>query len=627
MKKFLSFFLALLLALFVVNAPPCLASDIKVLCYHDVSSAPDAEKDPFAVSPALLREHIKHLKDDGYTFISIDDYQNIMNGRTPAPAKAVLLTFDDGYQSFYTEIFPILKEEKIPAVMALIGSWMDGVKPSGVGPIVNWQQVREMQNSGLVTIGSHSYDMHRWTPINPYGDKGIPAESRLYLNGRYETEEGFISRIRFDLGRAQRQFEAQLGQKARVMVWPYGGSNKLSEKLALESGFEINLLLDAASNEITPLNAQTAKRGLIVDRPDIKELDRLLALKDGANKPLRMAQVDIDKLYDEKSAKNTEKNIDALIQRLHASGVRTVALQTFADLDGSGDIREVYFYSRSAPLRVDIFSHVVSRLYHEGVQTYAWVTTIANPWMIAGRPEAAMAAIPANKAGWYKRVSPFDQENKRKIIEMFKDIVVYAPVAGVLFQDDMYMNDFEDFSQPAKDAYRNKFGRELTPDVRNSKESMLEWSEWKTDALIALTQDIMKEVHIWRPAAKSLRNIYPVVITEPESEEWFAQNYEKFLQNYDYTVIMAYPYLEGEYKNPAKWLSGLTRDALAQEGASEKIIMKIQTFDWRKNRKLREKEMFQHLSVLYSSGAKYFGFYPEVLLPEKSWPFAGKDTE
>jgi biofilm PGA synthesis lipoprotein PgaB len=41
------------------------------------------------------------------------------------PPKAVLLSFDDGYSSFYTRVWPLLQAWNVPALWAPVGSWVD----------------------------------------------------------------------------------------------------------------------------------------------------------------------------------------------------------------------------------------------------------------------------------------------------------------------------------------------------------------------------------------------------------------------------------------------------------------------------------------------------------------------
>ena len=78
----------------------------------------------------------------------------------------MIVTFDDGYSSFYELAFPILKELSIQATVFPIGVSVgkDTYKDTGISiiPHFNWQQAQEMASSGLVSIQSHSYDMHQW---------------------------------------------------------------------------------------------------------------------------------------------------------------------------------------------------------------------------------------------------------------------------------------------------------------------------------------------------------------------------------------------------------------------------------------------------------------------------------
>ncbi len=48
-----------------------------------------------------------------------------MTGKKTLPPKAVLLSFDDGYSSFYTRVWPLLQAWNVPALWAPVGSWVD----------------------------------------------------------------------------------------------------------------------------------------------------------------------------------------------------------------------------------------------------------------------------------------------------------------------------------------------------------------------------------------------------------------------------------------------------------------------------------------------------------------------
>ena len=54
-----------------------------------------------------------------YTPISIDECAEYLDGRKVASSSMIALTFDDGYRSIYTHIFPLLKKYHIPAMVFL----------------------------------------------------------------------------------------------------------------------------------------------------------------------------------------------------------------------------------------------------------------------------------------------------------------------------------------------------------------------------------------------------------------------------------------------------------------------------------------------------------------------------
>ena len=86
---------------------------IPVFCYHDVvdnNNTKALEKDPFAITEKRLDEHFNLLKKEGFTPISIKQYEDYINGIGNLPDKPVLLSFDDGRESMYTNIYPLLKK-------------------------------------------------------------------------------------------------------------------------------------------------------------------------------------------------------------------------------------------------------------------------------------------------------------------------------------------------------------------------------------------------------------------------------------------------------------------------------------------------------------------------------------
>lgn len=164
--------------------------EVPVLMYHAVSDDPWGIESLF-LSPADMEEHLKYLTENGYTPIFFEDLKNVKRYEKP-----VILTFDDGYEDSYTELFPLLKKYKAKAtVMMITGS-------IGDHHYLNEEQIKEMSDSGLVSFQSHTVS-HRYLSTRSEAElEEELLESKLelaritgkvpfvlcYPNGRYSEE-------------------------------------------------------------------------------------------------------------------------------------------------------------------------------------------------------------------------------------------------------------------------------------------------------------------------------------------------------------------------------------------------------------------------------------------------------
>jgi biofilm PGA synthesis lipoprotein PgaB len=117
-------------------------------------------------------------------------------------------------------------------------------------------------------------------------------------------------------------------------------------------------------------------------------------------------------------------------------------------------------------------------------------------------------------------------------------------------------------------------------------------------------------VRTHRPAIRTARNLYAPVLLTPESEHWFAQNFSLFLEAYDYTALMAMPYLE-EAPSARQWLEEVAELVAAYPNGLEKTLFEIQTWDWRSGRALNDEELAAHLDLLLNRGARHIAYYPD----------------
>ena len=91
------------------------------IAYHDVEDR-DPDQAVVAVRTERLIEQLAWLRENGYQAVSVDQILTARRGGPALPPKAVMLSFDDGYSSFYTRVMPILRAYHWPALLAPVGA-------------------------------------------------------------------------------------------------------------------------------------------------------------------------------------------------------------------------------------------------------------------------------------------------------------------------------------------------------------------------------------------------------------------------------------------------------------------------------------------------------------------------
>jgi len=587
-----------------------------VLNYHDIVKAGSAKSslNSMDVSVDHFEEHLAWLKKNGYKIVSVQNVLDAAAGKNSIADKSVLLTFDDGYQSFYTRVFPILKKYHYPATVALIGTWIDGIDtPDEAGKqLLTWDQVREMVKSGLVEMASHTYDLHKSAVANPQGDSQAATVTRLYdfTTGRYETDEQYRERIHLALRKSAEFIFQHAGVWPRVMVWPYGEYNNIALEASREAGMSMTMGLIDGFNTVA--NIDVLRRLIMTDNPDVRQFAEIVS-KLRTDRSLRIAHVDMDFLYDE-DPKQTERNIEAEIRRIANMRIDTVFLQAYSDSDGDGNADALYFPNRHLPVKQDLFSHVAWQLKtRAGVNVYAWLPIFAyrnnlpDSWYVQEWRDGK-----AQKSSHiYTRLSVFQPEARHYVTEIYEDLGRYCNVDGILFHDDGILSDHEDVSPVALSFGRDVWG---LPDqfekLHASPKMRLAWTRHKTELISQFTDELANRVRDNRPGIKTARNLYALPLLKPDSEEWYAQSFKSFLAHYNYVAIEAMPLME-EAKKPGQWLTGLVAAAAHYPEGLKKSVFELQTVNWKTREKIPSPFFIEQLELLRKLGVHHIGYYPD----------------
>ena len=618
----------LLLSLFNVTAfaeaPVGLIQTFDVFSYHDVKDNVDGdlEQETTTISTKNLTRHFAWLQAHDYHPISINDLLDAKLGKKMLPSNPVLLTFDDGYESVYSRVYPLLKLYQYPAVSALVGSWLEvkngqmvqyGDEKVARERFLSAQQIKEMADSGLVEFASHSYDLHRGILANPQGNKMQAAVTLQYdaVTKTYESRESYRERIKQDLLKNNLLIQNLTGKPSRAMVWPYGAQNAVTRELANELGMPITLTLEEDEQAQTNRLAQVG-RFLIDANPTEMRLAEIEKREIALDKQ-RVMHIDLDFVFDE-NPEQLAKNLDALLDRVKSLAPTTVYLQAFSDANGDGVAEAVYFPNRHVLVRADLFSRVAWQLItRANVKVYAWMPVLAFELKDKQKQQAlqVVSAQPAADKDAYKRLSPFSAEARQIIKEIYSDLGAYTKFSGVLFHDDAVLSEFEDDSEFARVAYRNDFKlhgniTEINRDPIQAAKLMTLKSRYLTD----FTMELANELKRYQPQLKTARNLYAPALLNPESERWLSQNYPNFLAHYDYTAVMAMPFMENA-DSPIAWLKSLVYKAKDAKNGLQKTIFELQATNWKTKKPIDTKVLTLQLKALKEAGAIHVGYYPD----------------
>ncbi len=603
-----------------LSSPARAGAPFQAIAYHDVRDVvvDDVDVDQYAISTRHLIDQFNWIRANGFNPISIDDLLAARAGERPLPDKAVLLTFDDGFASVYTHVFPLLRLFDYPAVVSVVTSWIEGESQPGSGDsyaqeydFASWDQLREMHDSGLVEIASHSHNLHRGVLANPQGNTEPAAVTRVYADDRYESDAEYLARVTADLTRSSELIREHIGVPPRVMTWPYGAYSQPIVDAAAELGMSVTMTLDSTPKSLARLDS--ISRHLIQANPEVASLS-LDLLFENKPQPIRAAQVDLDYVYDPDPLQQ-EENLGRLLDRIKSLGISHVFLQAFADPDADGGAQALYFPNRHLPVRADLFNRVMWQLQtRAGVTVYAWLpvlsfegTAIDPRWRVLQERHGQILTDPDSEP----RLSPFSAEARRVIAEIYEDLAKAAPIGGILFHDDGRLNEFEDVSRYARAAYQEAFGETMdTAVLSGDPKRQAAWGQLKSRSIVDLTLQLMDVVREWRPQAKSVRNIFSSSLLHPDAEIWLAQDYRLFLDSYDHVALMAMPRFENA-ADPNGFYESLVAAMHTEPLGQAKTIFELQTVDWRTATPISSHEIRDTMRWLQSLGVRHLAYYPE----------------
>jgi peptidoglycan/xylan/chitin deacetylase (PgdA/CDA1 family) len=191
--------------------------DPVILMYHSIGEAQTDKKNSLDISLKVFEQQMEFLHRYHYRVIPLLELKNLLKENKKIPSKTVVLTFDDGYENNYTKVLPILKKYDFPATIFVIVNNLgkEKIMYDRMYKFMTEDMMREMSDSGLITIGSHTIE-HRYLP-------GVSDEDELWkeING------------------SKKALEKILRKPVGIFCYPVGGHTPAIEAIVRKSGYEM----------------------------------------------------------------------------------------------------------------------------------------------------------------------------------------------------------------------------------------------------------------------------------------------------------------------------------------------------------------------------------------------------
>ncbi len=220
---------------------------VSILVYHRFGAS---VTDSMTVRTATLHRQLAFLREHGRPVIPLHALTSYLSGDAPAPPSgAVVITADDGHESVFTEMLPLVREYHVPVTLFIYPSAI-----SNASYAMTWSQLGVLQRTGLFDIQSHTY----WHP-------NFKTEKRRLSPAAYRA---FVT---MQLMKPRAVLKDKLGVEADLVAWPFGIYDDDLIGLAREAGYTA---------------AFTLERRAVTSRERLMALPRFLITDSGASRDL-----------------------------------------------------------------------------------------------------------------------------------------------------------------------------------------------------------------------------------------------------------------------------------------------------------------------------------------------------
>ena len=219
---------------------------------EDESSVVIIRYDDRCADTEQIEGDLRYLYNKGYSPVFASDVAKCLKGETDLPSKAVVLSFDGGYAGYYKKLFPLLVKYRTKADVTVRGEQVEYSSNSADdnAPYLRWDQIKEMDESGLVEFANGTYSMN--------GDSFEQKNGEEYAHYR--------SRLITNIGQLQIVFQDNCGFEPCVFTYPEGKVSDCSAKFVKDLGFTAAMAFNNEKCRLSGRNKTDPYRLKRIDR-------------------------------------------------------------------------------------------------------------------------------------------------------------------------------------------------------------------------------------------------------------------------------------------------------------------------------------------------------------------------
>lgn len=203
-----------------------------VIMYHQVRNDPK-NTGKYIIEASQLEKDIIYLKEHGFNTVNTRDLTEYVYHGVKLPENPVLLSFDDGFESVYEIVFPLMKKHNTKCIASVIGSvselYTENPDHNIAYSYLTWDEIKQLSETDTVEIHPHSYDMHYYEDGKRKGMGKMDGES----------EEAYRQALYNDVNKIHRKLQS-LSAEDTAMVYPYGTVTKAAESVIKSLGYKLS---------------------------------------------------------------------------------------------------------------------------------------------------------------------------------------------------------------------------------------------------------------------------------------------------------------------------------------------------------------------------------------------------